>query len=84
MFRGAIILATGFALGYGKALQDSQEIKDLLVQLLEELKRQTEEKVETAEKTEGKTQADVDAEAEEVVEPQPVPPHPDKDAPAGE
>lgn len=34
MFRGAIILGIGFTLGYSKALSDSQELKDLLLQAI--------------------------------------------------
>lgn len=37
MFRGAIILGIGFSLGYTKALQDSQEIKTMLRQLIDAL-----------------------------------------------
>lgn len=43
MFRGAIILGIGFTLGYGKAVQDSQEIKDLLLQVLWALRGKVEE-----------------------------------------
>lgn len=36
--RGAIILAVGFGLGYAKAVHDTDEIRDLLQELIEELK----------------------------------------------
>lgn len=39
MIRGALILATGFALGYAKALQDSAELRDVLQDLVDELKK---------------------------------------------
>lgn len=37
MIRGAFILGIGFSLGYGKALHDSQEIKDLLLRVIDGL-----------------------------------------------
>lgn len=44
MFRGAIILGIGFSLGYSKALQDSQEIKAMLRELIDALQESNESK----------------------------------------
>lgn len=79
MFRGAIILGLGFTLGYGKALHDAEEITDLLKQLIDELKKQTADKVENANKADA-APVDADVDAVEVTEPPVMPPHPDKDA----
>lgn len=37
MIRGAIILGVGFSLGYAKALHDTDEIKDMLMKVIDGL-----------------------------------------------
>lgn len=39
MIRGAFILAVGFALGYTKALQEQEEIRETLSGMADDLKR---------------------------------------------
>lgn len=64
--RGAFILALGFGLGYAKAVHDTDEIRDLLQDLLEELKHFPPDPV--PENEDGEAEEIVDA-IEEVSEP---------------
>ena len=64
MYRGALILGIGFSLGYAKALQDSADIKNLLVTVVDLLKEETEKRNAEREKQESsQTGVVVDADA---------------------
>lgn len=72
MIRGALILAVGFSLGYSKAIRDSDEIRELLRELIEEMKHFPPDPEPQ------------DAKAEEVVEAIEVPAEPDTEDNKGE
>lgn len=71
MIRGAFILGIGFSLGYGKALHDSQEIKDLLLRVIDGLSELSKaaSKESAAEDTTVATSDAVDSNAVDVTPP---------------